>query len=350
MTVINPVCPTFLHHDREYIRVYFHLYISGIGCRMTCQIGNYKVDLRKKLGRGHFGIVYQAEGTLGTKVAAKQLDSSSKFKATLKELANAWKQQDLDHMNIVKIFEIKIEEEENELWMFMEYCSDGDLNKYSMNHYDELQKIKVNLMKQMASGLAYLHDRRIAHRDIKPENILLQQMQNLEFLVVKLTDFGLAKFHSATAERTEMTTNIGTQNYKAPEFWDMDANQKIHYHKNVDIYALSLTYLALVTAERGKHLRPHAVGCDPSEHYQPLGLAMFNRNRDKKEEISVVEIVKGDDEEMCTVKRIIQRGTSIRPDVRPTAEEIVAELQVKYTSPANDIRTILFYFTDPSTM
>ncbi len=295
---------------------------------MTCQIGPYIIDLRKKLGRGHFGIVYRAEDTVGTKVAAKQLDSSSKFKATLKELANAWKQQDLHNINIVKIFDIKIEEEEDELWIVMEFCTGGDLNKYSLSNYDELQKVKVNLMKQMASGLAYLHDRRIAHRDIKPENILLQQLPGSDFLVVKLTDFGLAKFHSPTAERTEMTTNLGTQNYKAPEFWDMDADQKIHYHKNVDIYALSLTYLALVTAERGKNLRPHAVGCDPSEHYQPIGLVMFNRNRDKKDELCVVEAAEQDGEELRIVKRIIQRGTSIRPDVRPTAEKILGELQV----------------------
>ncbi len=294
---------------------------------MSVQIGAYNVDLRRKIGRGHFGTVYRAEKIHGKgTAAAKQLDSTSK--AALKEIENAWRQQDLKHVNIVKIFDIKNEEEENEFWMFMEFCSGGDLNKYSLTKYDELQKIKVNLMKQMAAGLNYLHNRRIAHRDIKPENILLQPKMNVNIPVVKLTDFGLAKFHSPKAECTEMTTNLGTQIYKAPEFWDMDDERKIHYHKNVDVYALALTYLTLITAEKGKGLRPHAEGCEPSEHYQPIGLVMFNRRNDDKEELNVVESDDSDDEEIQVVKNIIKEGTSVRANGRPTAAKIVEKLQV----------------------
>ncbi len=127
-----------------------------------------------------------------------------------------------------------------------------------------------------------------------------------------------------------MTTNIGTQIYKAPEFWDMDIDRKIHYHKNVDVYALALTYQSIMKAERGKSLRPYAEGCQPGENFQPIGVVMFNRQTNVQPDLTVVNISANESREMRGIKSIIQRGTSVRPGDRPTAAEIVTLLQVKY--------------------
>ncbi len=293
---------------------------------MALQIGTFTINLRKKLGRGHFGTVYPATDRYGYKIAAKQLESSSR--AALMELENTRRQQNLLHENIVKIFDIHIEEADEEIWMFMEFCSGGDLNNYSKQNFHDLQRIKLNLMKQMATGLSYLHECRIAHRDIKPENILLQSQPGVDGIIAKLTDFGLAKFHSPAAENSVMTTNLGTQIYKAPEFWDMDTERKIHYHKIVDVYALALTYQAILNAEEGKNLRPTAQGCLPDEHYQPIGLVMFNRQKHKEPELSVANITAMDSREIRGIKNIIQRGTSVRPGDRPIAAQIVKQLKV----------------------
>ena len=47
------------------------------------------------------------------------------------------------------------------------------------------------ITKQILEGIAYVHNLGISHRDLKPDNILIMQDDPI---LVKITDFGLAKF------------------------------------------------------------------------------------------------------------------------------------------------------------
>ena len=51
-----------------------------------------------------------------------------------------------------------------------------------------------------------------------------------------------------------MTSNVGTLAFKAPEFFQRTSPGKIEYHRNVDIYAAGLTFLAILQAEKGKKM------------------------------------------------------------------------------------------------
>ena len=46
-------------------------------------------------------------------------------------------------------------------------------------------------MKDLASGVKYLHDKNIVHRDLKPENMVL--VENGNKMTLKIADFGTAK-------------------------------------------------------------------------------------------------------------------------------------------------------------
>ena len=63
----------------------------------------------------------------------------------------------------------------------------------------------------MASGLAAAHERGIVHRDLKPENVLVTREG-----VVKIADFGLARFRSSEEARSHAVLQ-GTPGYMAPE-------------------------------------------------------------------------------------------------------------------------------------
>ena len=73
----------------------------------------------------------------------------------------------------------------------------------------------LGIFRQVASGLDYAHKKGIIHRDIKPANLMLHVDQATGEHLVKITDFGVAKF--ASQQMTQTGGMMGTPNYMAPE-------------------------------------------------------------------------------------------------------------------------------------
>src|SRR4051794_8370728 len=69
-----------------------------------------------------------------------------------------------------------------------------------------------DLAKQFFEGLQYLHHKGILHRDIKGSNILLNNDG-----LLKLADFGLARFYNKRKEDLDYTNRIITLWYRPAE-------------------------------------------------------------------------------------------------------------------------------------
>ncbi|GAB9466622.1 unnamed protein product [Globisporangium polare] len=95
------------------------------------------------------------------------------------------------------------------MFMVMEYCSGGDLYEHVQARPNGLlsEMEALRFMKQIVSGVDFLHQHGIAHRDLSLENILLTSDN-----ICKIADFGV----STDASR-KCSGFVGKDYYIAPE-------------------------------------------------------------------------------------------------------------------------------------
>ncbi|XP_071304434.1 serine/threonine-protein kinase Nek5 isoform X3 [Agelaius tricolor] len=133
----------------------------------------------------------------------------------------------MKHANIVTFYASL--QEENKLYIVMEYCDGGDLMKrINMQHgvlFDEDQILSWFV--QISLGLKHIHDKKILHRDVKAQNVFLRNNGK----VAKLGDFGIARQLNSTTEFAH--TCVGTPYYLSPEICE---NRP--YNNKTDIWSL----------------------------------------------------------------------------------------------------------------
>ena len=165
------------------------------------------LTLLKCLGKGAFGEVYltSKQGTQ-EKFATKKIDKKfAQNPKAKKYIDNEIKiLQEIDHKNIIKLYDVK---ETNALYyLVMEYCNGGGLSDCLEYHIKQTRRpfseeVVQYLMRQIVDGIKYLHGKHILHRDIKLDNILVKfdseedrQKKNMLKAKVKIIDFGFARY------------------------------------------------------------------------------------------------------------------------------------------------------------
>jgi serine/threonine protein kinase len=173
-------------------------------------ISHYRV--LSLLGAGGMGEVYKAEDTrLKRIVALKFLPLTAVQDPAAKErlLHEAQAASALDHPNICTIHEID-ETEDGRVFIAMAFY-EGETLRQKIASGALTIDVALDVVVQVARGVAAAHDAGIVHRDIKPANVMVTAKGE-----VKLLDFGVAKLQGNTA-LTRTGTTLGTLAYMAPE-------------------------------------------------------------------------------------------------------------------------------------
>ncbi len=182
---------------------------SGDELPLNLRIESQNITLVRQIGEGAYGLVHEAYW-LGCKIAVKIIETSeiSVLQQEVKNLAG------LRHPNIVQLLGFSVakpKEEENNKGkgkgkdqgknkgrksMILMELMDEDLHRLIEDRCRSTrepfrQVVAIDIISQIAAGMAYLHDKGIVHGDLKASNVLVNHRGG--HIDAKITDFGVSQ-------------------------------------------------------------------------------------------------------------------------------------------------------------
>ncbi|KAH0562566.1 hypothetical protein GP486_002750 [Trichoglossum hirsutum] len=146
------------------------------------------------------------------------------------------------------------------LYIQMEYCEKHTLRDLLRQGLASNMDDGWRLFQQILEGLNHIHSHGIIHRDLKPDNIFIDETSN-----PRIGDFGLAtsgqyyladKVSSAGTVDSDLTTDIGTTLYVAPE---LRSSSNGHYNDKVDMYSLGIIFFEICYPLKTAMERDHVI-------------------------------------------------------------------------------------------
>src|SRR5580698_10765669 len=184
---------------------------SAVLLRIGTVLGS-RYEILELLGEGGMGAVYKAadrevDRIVALKVIRPEMASNPEILARFKQELLLSSQ--VTHRNVIRIYDLG--EAQGVKFITMEFLEGENLYQI-LKQRDKLGVAEaVDIMEQVASGLAAAHSAGIIHRDLKPGNIMRDKSGR-----VVVMDFGLARTFSGDG-MTNTGAMLGTLDYMSPE-------------------------------------------------------------------------------------------------------------------------------------
>jgi serine/threonine-protein kinase len=217
---------------------------------------NNRYLIRDLIGRGGMGRVYLAEDVakggmpIALKILSLNIDSQEVSQRFAREILIG-AQLGRKSQHIVKVLGYGFSEERIPFYV-MEYLTGQSLKEILKYQHLDISQF-IDIVQQICYGLQCAHEGishkkevyKVLHRDIKPENIfIVEDAKKGE--IVKIFDFGIAKFVTEGGGMKYSDSFIGSLPYCSPEHMEgrmvLDARS--------DIYSLGILMFEMLT---GKH-------------------------------------------------------------------------------------------------
>jgi serine/threonine protein kinase/tetratricopeptide (TPR) repeat protein len=197
-----------------------------------------------ELGRGAMGVTYKAfDVHLQCPVALKIINAQlfGNESARLRFVREARAAASVRHQNVASVFHLG--ESGGNYYYAMEFV-EGETLAALIRRSGRLEtNLALEIVQQIAAGLAAIEKQHLVHRDIKPSNIMVS-FQGGKLENVKIIDLGLAK---GVAEENTLSTVgafIGTPAYASPEQFAGIATDI-----RSDLYSLGITLWEMLSGK-----------------------------------------------------------------------------------------------------
>ena len=247
--------------------------------------------------------------------------------------------------------------EEYPPYIIMEFANQGSL-QHLLEQRRETKTFFTNIeltqmFLQLASGMKHINSI-LVHRDIKPDNILI--VDN----VLKITDFGLAKYAEATT-RSVTFKGYGTKEYCAPEVWKNEKNTIY-----MDIYSMGIVFYEIATLRYpyivigGDYADAHLYKPveNPTKHNPSIApelVSIINKmlQKPKSKRFSgwqeIIDMLGTDDLLGASDSKIVsfaQAAVSMQNAKDNAIQKKRSEDERKRNERQNHVKNIIFYFND----
>ncbi|XP_008295471.1 raf-1 proto-oncogene, serine/threonine kinase a isoform X3 [Stegastes partitus] len=198
-----------------------------------------EVYLHSRIGSGSFGTVYKGKwhGDVAVKILKVTDPTPEQFQAFRNEVAVLRKTR---HVNILLFMGYMTKDN---LAIVTQWCEGSSLYKHIHVLETNFKMIQlIDIARQTAQGMDYLHAKNIIHRDMKSNNIFLH-----EGLTVKIGDFGLATVKARWSGSHQVEQPSGSILWMAPEVIRMQDNNPYSFQS--DVYSYGIVLFELMTGE-----------------------------------------------------------------------------------------------------
>ncbi|XP_072340335.1 serine/threonine-protein kinase B-raf isoform X4 [Scyliorhinus torazame] len=203
------------------------------------EISEGQITLGQRIGSGSFGTVYKGKwhGDVAVKMLNVTAPTPQQLQAFKNEVGVLRKTR---HVNILLFMGYTTKPQ---LAIVAQWCEGSSLYHHLHIIETKFEMIKlIDIARQTAQGMDYLHAKSIIHRDLKSNNIFLH-----EDLTVKIGDFGLATVKSRWSGSHQFEQLSGSILWMAPEVIRMQ--DKNPYSFQSDVYAFGVVLYELMSGQ-----------------------------------------------------------------------------------------------------
>ena len=195
--------------------------------------------------------------------------------------------QQLEHQNLIKVYEAEFDEKNKNYRYLMEYCEGGDLQSYLKPYSDRKKGIKiedaVTIMYQILDALNYLHNAKVicfdkngnarkvqglVHRDIKPGNIFFKRANDISS--VAIGDYGTLKSVELAGESggTSDGIRMGQDGYKPIKL--TEGKGKYRYaQQGVDVFSAAAIFYFMLTGNEIRREKDKSISVRGKKNIPP---------------------------------------------------------------------------------